>query len=387
MSSEIKLELTPTAPDFTEETKEPKAAAAVPAADEPAYLEGVHLSEDEMKQVEDFSSQIDLTDSGIVLQYGVACQKKIADFSSTALDGVRTKDMGETGALLTGLVTELRDFKPDGSEKKGIFGWLKSKGDDLSVIKTRYNSVETNVNRVVGVLEDHRNQLTRDSVMLDQFYETNLNYFKEMTMYILAGKKRLALEQSTTLPQLQEKARESGLAADAQAANDFAAMCDRFDKKLYDLELSRTVSMQMLPQIRMIQSSDIVMAEKITSTINNTIPLWKNQMVLALGMAHAQQAMQAQKEVTDLTNQLIKKNAEQLKQGTIAVAQENERGIVDLETVQHANEQLISTIDEVIKIQEEGRERRRNAENELGHIEAQLKQKLLDIRNAAPKAE
>lgn len=382
MSQEIKLELTPSAPDFSEESK-----AITPAAEESAYLQGVRLTPEELRQVDEFSAQIDLKNSGIVLQYGTSCQKKIADFSTTALNGVRTKDMGETGALLTGLVTELRDVRPNQPERKGIFGWLKSKGDDLSALRTRYNSVEENVNRVVGVLEDHRNQLTRDSVMMDQFYATNLDYFKEMTMYILAGKKRLELERSTTLPELRARAQESGLTEDAQAANDFYEMCERFDKKLYDLEISRTVSMQMLPQIRMIQSSDIMMAEKITSTINNTIPLWKNQMVLAMGMAHAQQAMEAQREVTDLTNELIKKNAEQLKSGTVAIAQENERGIIDLETVQHANEQLIATLDEVIRIQDEGREKRRNAENELGNIEAELRQKLLDVKTTSPAAE
>ncbi len=366
------------------ETEKAPLAPIQPAAEELAaqdgkYMEDVVLSESEQQMVDDFSKKIDLRNSDIVLQYGAACQKKIADFSDTALDNVRTKDLGEVGNMITSLVTELKGFSAE-PESKGILGIFKKGGSSLAKMKARYGSVETNVDKITGVLEGHQNQLLKDVVMLDKMYDANLVYFKELTMYILAGKKALDTARETTLAELRAKAAESGLSEDAQAANDYASLCDRFEKKLHDLALTRTISIQMAPQIRLIQNSNTLMVEKIQSTIHNTIPLWKNQMVLALGMAHSQQAMEAQREVNDLTNALLKKNADTLKTGTVAIAEENERSIVDIDTVRYTNEQLISTLDEVIRIQEEGRQKRAEAENELGRIENQLRQKLLDIR-------
>lgn len=366
------------APVMTAEEEKPKATAEEAEA---AYMANVKLTPEEQKVVDEFSEKIDITDSNIVLQYGAASQKKIADFSDNALKGVKTKDLGEVSNMITDLVSELKSFSTEGEEGKGFFGFLKKKGNDLTKLKARYDTVEHNVDKIVNVLVGHRNQLQKDVILLDKMYESNLVYFKELTMYIAAGKKKLAKERATTLVELRAKAEASGLAEDAQAANDFADLCDRFEKKLYDLELTRTISVQMAPQIRLIQNSDTLMVEKIQSTINNTIPLWKNQMVLALGIAHSKQAMEAQREVTEITNELLKKNAETLRQGTVAIAKESERGIVDLETVQYSNEQLISTLDEVIRIQEEGRQKRRDAEVELGRIEAELKEKLLDIRS------
>ena len=334
--------------------------------------------------VEDFSTKINLRDSNVILQYGAAAQQKIADFSDNALEGVKTKDLGEIGKEISSLITELKGFDVDDAGKAtGLAKWFKKKANSLTTLKAKYDTVEKNVDRIAGTLQDHQNTLLTDIVMLDKIYETNLTYFKELTMYIIAGKKKLEEERATTLVELQQKAKESGLAEDAQTANDFAALCDRFEKKLYDLELTRTVSMQMAPQIRMIQNNDTLMTEKIQSTVNNTIPLWKNQMVLALTMAHADEAMQAQQEVNEFTNKLIAENAEKIHQGTVEIAKESEKGIVEIETVVYANNQLIDSLDEVVKIQEEGRAKRLAAENELGLIEAQLKQKLLDIRNSS----
>ena len=344
------------------------------------YLENTKLTEAEQKMVDDFSEKIDLNDSGIILQYGSAAQKKIADFSDNALEGVRTKDLGEVGNMITDLVAELKGFNIEPEEKKGFFSIFKKAGSGIAKLKTKYDKAEVNVDRITGVLEDHQNQLLTDIVMLDKMYENNLSYFKELTMYILAGKKKLEQERATTLIELEEKAKTSGLAEDAQAANDFANLCDRFEKKLHDLEMTRTISIQMAPQIRLIQNGDTLMAEKIQSTINNTIPLWKNQMVLALGLAHSKAAVEAQREVSDLTNELLKKNAEALKTGTVAIAKESERSIVDIETVRYTNEQLISTLDEVLRIADEGRAKRLAAENEMIMIENELKTKLLDIR-------
>ena len=344
------------------------------------YLENTKLTEAEQKMVDDFSEKIDLNDSGIVLQYGSAAQKKIADFSDNALEGVRTKDLGEVGNMITDLVAELKGFNIEPEEKKGFFSIFKKAGSGIAKLKTKYDKAEVNVDRITGVLEDHQNQLLTDIVMLDKMYENNLSYFKELTMYILAGKKKLEQERATTLIELEEKAKTSGLAEDAQAANDFANLCDRFEKKLHDLEMTRTISIQRAPQIRLIQNGDTLMAEKIQSTINNTIPLWKNQMVLALGLAHSKAAVEAQREVSDLTNELLKKNAEALKTGTVAIAEESERSIVDIETVRYTNEQLISTLDEVLRIADEGRAKRLAAENEMIMIENELKTKLLDIR-------
>ena len=344
------------------------------------YLENTKLTEAEQKMVDDFSEKIDLNDSGIVLQYGSAAQKKIADFSDNALEGVRTKDLGEVGNMIIDLVAELKGFNIEPEEKKGFFSIFKKAGSGIAKLKTKYDKAEVNVDRITGVLEDHQNQLLTDIVMLDKMYENNLSYFKELTMYILAGKKKLEQERATTLIELEEKAKTSGLAEDAQAANDFANLCDRFEKKLHDLEMTRTISIQMAPQIRLIQNGDTLMAEKIQSTINNTIPLWKNQMVLALGLAHSKAAVEAQREVSDLTNELLKKNAEALKTGTVAIAEESERSIVDIETVRYTNEQLIATLDEVLRIADEGRAKRLAAENEMIMIENELKTKLLDIR-------
>lgn len=344
------------------------------------YLENTKLTEAEQKMVDDFSEKIDLNDSGIVLQYGSAAQKKIADFSDNALEGVRTKDLGEVGNMIIDLVAELKGFNIEPEDKKGFFSIFKKAGSGIAKLKTKYDKAEVNVDRITGVLEDHQNQLLTDIVMLDKMYENNLSYFKELTMYILAGKKKLEQERATTLIELEEKAKTSGLAEDAQAANDFANLCDRFEKKLHDLEMTRTISIQMAPQIRLIQNGDTLMAEKIQSTINNTIPLWKNQMVLALGLAHSKAAVEAQREVSDLTNELLKKNAEALKTGTVAIAEESERSIVDIETVRYTNEQLISTLDEVLRIADEGRAKRLAAENEMIMIENELKTKLLDIR-------
>ena len=343
------------------------------------YADQAGLTEAELKAVDNFSEKIDLKDSGIVLQYGSACQKKIAGFSDSALEGVRTKDLGAAGDMIANLMTELKGFSGD-EEKRGLFSFIKKAGNEVTRLKARFDKAEVNVDKITEMLEGHQNQLLKDIVMLDKMYEVNLGYFKELTMYIMAGKKKLEKERSTTLPEMEAAAKASGEAHDAQAANDFAAMCERFEKKLHDLELTRTVSIQMAPQIRLIQNSNTLMAEKIQSTINNTIPLWKNQMVLALGMANSKQAMEAQQAVNELTNELLKENAEALKQGTIEIAAESEKSIVDIETVKYTNEQLISTLDEVLRIQEEGRAKRRTAEVEIGRIESELKAKLLDIR-------
>ncbi len=343
------------------------------------YMENIELTEAEQKAVDAFIDQIDLTNSNLVLQYGASAQKKISEFSDNALQGVKTKDLGEVSGMITSLVTQLKGFSLT-EEKKGLFGRIKKVPASLAKLKASYTSAEANVDQISGTLETYQNQLGKDVVMLDKLYDSNLGYFRELSMYIIAGKKKLEQERATTLVELKKKAEESGLAEDAQAANDYAALCDRFEKKIHDLELTRAVSVQMAPQIRLIQNSDVLMSEKIQSTIANTIPLWKNQMVLALGMEHVKQATDAQHQVTELTNELLKQNAETLKQGTIAVAQESERSIIDIETVQETNQKLIETFDEVLRIQEEGRNKRIEAENELGRIETELKQKLLDIR-------
>lgn len=339
-------------------------------------LEESNLSEAEKQQVREFSKQIDLRDSRQVLQYGMASQRKISEFSERALGKVRTKDTGEIGDVLVRLTGELRGFT-DEPEKKGFLGFIKKGTNQLATMKTRYASVESNINRISDSLENHRVQLLKDVTMLDEMYDINLTYFKELTMYILAGRERLRTALDTELPAMKKRAEETGLQEDAQAARDFEEMCNRFDKKLYDLDLTRTISMQMAPQIRMVQSNDSILVEKIQTSIVNTIPLWKNQMTLALGLANSQQALQAQRAVTDTTNELLKKNAEMLKRGTVETAREAERGIVDIETLRNTNQQLISTIQEVIQIQEEGRQNRRQAEVELVQIEEELKQTLL----------
>ncbi len=376
----IQLELGDTAVAVQEpQTIELPAVAPTMEAVMDIYTQQAGLTEADLKAVDEFSEKIDLKDSGIILQYGAACQKKIASFSDSALEGVRTKDLGAAGDMIADLMAELKGFSVE--EKDGGFlGFFKKAGNEMTRLKARYDKAEINVNKITEVLEGHQNQLLTDIVMLDKMYEMNLGYFKELTMYIMAGKKKLEKERTTTLPEMKAAAEASGQAQDAQAANDFAAMCDRFEKKLHDLELTRTISIQMAPQIRLIQNGDTLMAEKIQSTINNTIPLWKNQMVLALGMANSQQAMDAQAAVNALTNELLAKNAETLKEGAIAIAEESEKSIVDIETVKYTNEQLIATLDEVLRIQDEGRQKRRAAEAEIGRIEAELKSKLLDIR-------
>ena len=360
-----------------------------PAADEkiveeskkatPVQVEDTPLSPEEQKMVNDFAEKIDLTNSQMVLQYGAASQKKLSDFSETALSRVKTQDMGETGELITGLIAELQGFDANAEQPKGILGFFKKTSNSIEQLKNRYDSADKNVERIKAKLEDHQVVLMKDIAMLDKMYEYNLVYFKELTMYILAGKKKLADVRANELTAAQEKAQRTQLPEDAQAARDLADMCDRFEKKLYDLELTRNVSIQMGPQIRLIQSNDTMMAEKIQTTIVNTIPLWKNQMVLALGIAHSQQAMAAERAVTDATNELLKKNATTLKQGTIDIAKESERGIVDIETLQQTNKQLIETLDELNKIRADGKVKRANAEQELGRIEGELRQKMLEI--------
>ena len=336
------------------------------------------LTEEERKMAEQFARQIDLTNSTMILQYGAGTQKKMADFSETALDNVRTKDLGEVGNLLGSVVQELKDF--DEEEEKGFFGIFKKQANKLQSLKTKYASAEANVNQICKVLEGHQVQLMKYIAVLDKMYELNLTYFKELTMYILAGKKKLREVQETELADMRMKAQRSGLAEDAQAARDLEAMCQRFEKKIHDLELTRMVSIQTAPQIRLVQNNDTIMAEKIQSTIVNTIPLWKSQMVLALGVAHSRQAAEAQREVTDMTNELLKKNAETLKMATVETAKESERGIVDMETLKTTNESLISTLDEVMQIQAEGRQKRQEAEVEIRKMEQELKEKLLQIR-------
>lgn len=371
---ELKLETD--VPSLTLDLEEPEQAPA--ELEQPAIPE-VELSPEEQKVVDEFVEKIDVTNSTMVLQYGAAAQKKIAAFSDTALSKVRTKDMGEIGNDIADLVVELKSFDAD-EEEKGFLGFFKNTGNKLKVMKAKYEKAEVNVNKIVETLEGHQIQLMKDVVMLDKLYEMNLNYHKELTMYIIAGKKKLQQVRAEVLPQLKEKAQKSGLAEDAQAANDFSQQCDAFEKKLHDLELTRMVSVQMSPQIRLVQNNNRMMSEKIQSTIVNTIPLWKSQMVLALGVAHSHQAVQAQREVTNMTNQLLKKNADKLKMSTIETAKESERGIVDMETLRHTNQSLISTLDEVVKIQDEGRARRRSAEAEIQRLEHELKQKLLDVR-------
>ena len=336
------------------------------------------LTEEERKMAEQFARQIDLTNSTMILQYGAGTQKKMADFSETALDNVRTKDLGEVGNLLGSVVQELKDF--DEEEERGFFGIFKKQANKLQSLKTKYASAEANVNQICKVLEGHQVQLMKDIAVLDKMYELNLTYFKELTMYILAGKKKLREVQETELADMRMKAQRSGLAEDAQAARDLEAMCQRFEKKIHDLELTRMVSIQTAPQIRLVQNNDTIMAEKIQSTIVNTIARWKSQMVLALGVAHSRQAAEAQREVTDMTNELLKKNAETLKMATVETAKESERGIVDMETLKTTNESLISTLDEVMQIQAEGRQKRQEAEVEIRKMEQELKEKLLQIR-------
>ncbi len=339
----------------------------------------VVLSEKDKKMIADFIPKINIRDSAIVSNYGSGAQKKIADFSESMLTSVRTKDLGEVGEMLASVVTELKGFGEE-EEQKGIFGFFKKSSNKLEAMKVRYNKAETNVNQIATALESHQVQLLKDSAMLDKMYEMNLAYYKELCLYIMAGKEKLRQVRENDLKQLMDQAAKSGLSEDAQAANDLANLCDRFEKKLHDLDLTRMISIQMGPQIRLIQNNDTLMVDKIQSTLVNTIPLWKSQMVLALGVTHSQQAAAAQRGVTELTNQMLRKNAETLKMATIETARESERGIVDIETLRTTNESLISTLDEVMHIQAEGRQKRAEAEVELRKLEGDLKQKLLSIR-------
>ena len=374
-------DLAAAAPSLSFGEPEPEAAQAQAAAvqvqappqQEP---EEAVLTPEELKMVDAFVKQIDITNTQAVMTYGVGTQKKMADFSEKTLESVKTKDLGEVGGMITSLVTELKNFDVE-EEEKGLFGFFKKGTNKMQEMKTKYSRVETNVETISKELEKHQIQLMKDIDLLDRMYELNLNYYKELSMYILAGKKKLKEAREKELAELQQKAQRSGLPEDAQAASDFADKCDRFEKKLHDLQLTRTVAMQTGPQIRMIQSSDSVMAEKIQSTIVNTIPLWKSQMVIAIGVEHANKAARAQREVTEMTNQLLKKNADALKTATIETAKESERGIVDIETLKHTNEMLISTMDEVLTIQSEGKQKRIEAEAELAGIESQLREKLL----------
>lgn len=340
----------------------------------------IKLSPEEEKMVEEFASKIDISNSQAVLTYGVGSQKKIADFSENALERVRTKDLGEIGDMLAGVVGEIRSLEID-EEDKGFFGLFKKAGNKLANMKAKYDKVEVNVNNISKALEDHQVTLMKDVLMLDKMYELNMNYYKELSMYILAGKKRLERANNIELPELIKKADETGLPEDTQKAKDFSQMINRFEKKIYDLELTKTVSLQMAPQIRLIQNNDSMMSDKIQSTIVNTIPLWKNQMVIAIGLKHSTDAAKAQKAVSDMTNELLKKNAESLKTATIETAKESERGIIDIETLKSTNKTLISTFDEVIKIQDEGRQKRKEAEAELRNIENEMRAKLLEISN------
>ena len=357
-----------------EEIVEVQDAKAVKAEAEAIQIQ---LSAEEQQMVDAFAAQIDITNTRQVLQYGAGSQKKIADFSETALNNVRTKDMGEVGQMLTDVVAQLKDF--DEEEEKGFFGLFKRSSNKLANMKAKYDKAEANVDKICTALENHQITLLKDVAMLDKMYELNVNYFKELTMYILAGKQKLDQAMNVELPALVAKAEKSGLPEDTQAAKDFAQMCNRFEKKIHDLELTRTISLQMAPQIRLIQSNDTAMSDKIQSTLVNTIPLWKSQMVIAIGLNHSTEAAKAQREVSDMTNALLKKNAEALKMATVETAKESERGIVDIETLKATNQTLISTLDEVMKIQVEGREKRKAAETELQQIENEMRQKLLEM--------
>lgn len=377
----LTLDAAPAAPTLT---LDPEADAKVVEEAKkatPVTVEDTPLSPEEQKMVQDFAEKIDLTNSQMILQYGAASQKKLSDFSDSALSRVRTKDMGETGELITQLIGELKGFDATAENQKGFLGFFKKKSNELEALKVKYDKADVNVERIKAQLEDHQVTLMKDIAMLDKMYQLNLVYFKELSMYILAGKKKLAEVRANELQQAMDKAKQSGLPEDAQAARDLADQCERFEKKLYDLELTRNISLQMGPQIRLLQNNNTMMAEKIQSTIVNTIPLWKNQMVLALGLAHTQKAMQAERAVTDMTNDLLKKNADALKMGTIETAKESQRGVVDIETLQQTNKSLIETLDELNKIQTEGRAKRVAAEQELTRIEDELKQKMMEIRS------
>ena len=369
-----------TAPTLTLDPFSAAEEKQEPAVQEEPAVDETILSEEERRMVDAFAQQIDLTNSAMILQYGAGTQKKMADFSASALENVKSKDLGEVGDLLGGVVKELKDF--DAEEEKGFLGIFKKASNKIDSMKTKYVKAEANVNQIVKVLESHQVQLMKDVAILDKMYELNLTYFKELSMYILAGKKKLNEVKNGQLAEMMAKAEASGLPEDAQAAKDLDSMCNRFEKKLHDLELTRMISIQTAPQIRLIQNNDTMMVEKIQSTVVNTIPLWKSQMVLTLGVQHSTQAAEAQRQVTDMTNELLRKNAEKLKLATVETAKESERGIVDMETLKATNESLIATFDEVMNIQREGRQKRQEAEAELQNMENELKAKLLQISNS-----
>ncbi len=406
MDNEIKLTLDPNA-GISPEAKAAAAAAQAPKAPDPTgffstaaqaqqqpqqqaqpqpqqqqqpFLDESQFSEVERKMINDFSKQIDITDSTTILGYGSAAQKKISDFSDTALGSVKNKDFGEVGNMITNLIGNLQSMNEDAEDKGGFLGVFKNTKRKIENLKTKYEKCEDSVNSIVSILEQHQITLLKDVKMFDELYEMNMSYFKELSMYIVAGKKRLEEERATTLMELKAKAQKSGLPEDAQAANDFEEQCVRFERKLHDLELTRMVSIQMSPQIRLVQNNDTMMTEKIQTIIMNTIPLWKSQMVIALGIEHSRQAMEAGRMVTDMTNELLRKNAEALHQATVSVTREAERGIVDIETLTETNEKLITTLDEIQQIQKEGHDKRVAAEAELGRIENELKQKLINMR-------
>ena len=366
-------------PDFTENPLSTQAAEAqvIPATPSEAQIvEDTSLSPEELRMVDDFAGQIDVRNSAAIMSYGAGAQKKMADFSENALEKVRTQDLGVAGELITDVIRELKGF--DATEEKGLFGFFKKTGSKIETLRARYDKAEANIGKIVKNLQNHQVQLMKDSAMLDKLYDLNLTYFKELTMYILAGKKRLAEVRQGELVQLIEKAKQTGRAEDAQAAQDLENMCQRFEKKISDLELTRTIALQTAPQIRLVQSGEMTMIEKIQTTLVNTIPLWKSQMVLALGIANSQAAVHAQSVVTDMTNELLRKNADMLHTSTVQIAKESERGIVDIETLPHTNQELIKTFDEVIQIQQEGRQKRAEAEVEIRRLEGELKQKLLE---------
>ena len=373
MSDSIQLTLNP----FGAEEQKQAEELLAPETKTVSAMAEANLTEEEQKTVKEFAKSIDISDTAVVLQYGAGTQKKIADFSDDALKSIRTQDLGQTGEMLAQLVGELKGFNDEIDEQKGrsLFRSAKKK---VSILKAKYDKVEGSITTIVNALDSHQVTLLKDVAVLDQLYETNLSYFKELSMYIVAGKLKLEEERATTLASLRTRAEQSGLPEDAQKANDYASMCDRFEKKLHDLELSRAVSIQMAPQIRIVQGNDTLMSEKIQSTIVNTTPLWKSQMIIALGLAHSADALEAERAVTDMTNELLKKNAALLHQSTVETARENERGIVDIETLTETNSELIATLDEVRQIQTEGKEKRRAAEAELGRIENELKKKLLE---------
>ena len=391
MSEEMEMGYTPelTLDGFSAAAQEAPQAPAVSLSQEAPVQEAApeadafdesQLTEEERRMVEEFAKQIDITNSSQIIQYGASAQQKVAQFSESALESVKTKDLGEVGGMISGVVTELKSFDVD-EQEKGLFGFFKKGANKATAMKARYATAEKNVSTIVDELEKHQITLMKDVATLDKLYEMNMNYYKELSMYIIAGKKKLAQIEAEVIPDLKKKAQTSGTQEDAQAVADMQAMADRFDKKLHDLELTRIISMQMAPQIRLVQNNDVLMSDKIQSTIVNTIPLWKSQMLIALGLANSQKAAKAQSEVTNLTNEMLRKNAEKLKSASIEVAKESERGIVDIETLKTTNEQLISTLDEVLQIQTEGRAKRKAAETELRQIETELRQKLMNARS------